>query len=64
MELLEREALLSELSGLLDDARGGEGRLALRYKLPAFWALHAWIWQRNPSPFGGSFAAWNPRVSC
>jgi hypothetical protein len=35
-----------------------------RFKLPAFWALHAWIWQRNPSPFGGVFAAWNPRVSC
>jgi hypothetical protein len=35
-----------------------------RFELPAFWALHAWIWQRNPSPFGGVFAAWNPRVSC
>jgi hypothetical protein len=23
------------------------------------WALHAWIWERNPS---GMFADWNPRV--
>lgn len=32
-----------------------------RYGLPAFYALHAWIWKRNPS---GLFYAWNPRVSC
>jgi hypothetical protein len=32
-----------------------------RYDLPAFYALHAWIWKRNPS---GVFYAWNPRVRC
>jgi hypothetical protein len=32
-----------------------------RYDLPAFFALHAWIWKRNPS---GLFYAWNPRVRC
>jgi hypothetical protein len=25
------------------------------------WALHAWVWQHNPS---GVFADWNPLVSC
>lgn len=32
-----------------------------RYGLPAFYALHAWIWKGNPS---GILFAWNPRVSC
>jgi hypothetical protein len=32
-----------------------------RYGLPPFFALHAWIWKRNPSGF---FYAWNPRVEC
>jgi hypothetical protein len=32
-----------------------------RYGLPAFYALHAWIWKRNPS---GLFYACNPRVRC
>jgi hypothetical protein len=32
-----------------------------RYGLPAFYALHAWVWKRNPS---GVFYAWNPRVRC
>lgn len=32
-----------------------------RYGLPAFWALHAWIWKPNPS---GLLNAWNPDVSC
>ena len=32
-----------------------------RYEIPAFWALHAWIWQGNPS---GTFAPFNPAVSC
>jgi hypothetical protein len=36
----------------------GEGN---RYGLPAFWALHSWIWKPNPS---GLFNAWNPRVEC
>jgi hypothetical protein len=35
-----------------------------RFGVPAFWALHAWAWKPNPSPFGGIFGAWNPRVSC
>ena len=32
-----------------------------RYGLPAFYALHAWIWKPNPS---GLLFAWNPRVHC
>jgi hypothetical protein len=32
-----------------------------RYGIPAFYALHAWIWKPNPS---GILHAWNPRVSC
>ncbi len=32
-----------------------------RYGLPAFYELHAWVWQPNPS---GMFFEWNPRVSC
>jgi hypothetical protein len=32
-----------------------------RYGLPAFYELHVWAWERNPS---GMFADWNPRVSC
>jgi hypothetical protein len=32
-----------------------------RFGLPAFYALHAWIWRDNPS---GMFAMWNPQVSC
>ena len=32
-----------------------------RYGLPAFYALHLWLWQPNPS---GLFADWNPAVKC
>ncbi|CAN5508486.1 hypothetical protein BH10CHL1_BH10CHL1_49320 [soil metagenome] len=32
-----------------------------RYGLPAFYELHVWAWQSNPS---GMFADWNPQVSC
>jgi hypothetical protein len=32
-----------------------------RYELPAFYALHAWIWKDNPS---GLYANFNPDVSC
>lgn len=32
-----------------------------RYGLPAFYALHAWLWKFNPH---GMFDDWNPRVSC
>jgi hypothetical protein len=32
-----------------------------RFGLPAFYALHAWIWKKNPS---GLLSAWNPQVSC
>jgi len=32
-----------------------------RYGLPAFYALHAWIWKPNPS---GILNAWNPNVEC
>ena len=32
-----------------------------RYELPAFYALHAWVWEENPA---GTFAAFNPDVTC
>jgi hypothetical protein len=32
-----------------------------RYGLPAFYALHAWLWKPNPS---GILFAWNPNVDC
>ena len=32
-----------------------------RYGLPAFYALHAWIWRSNPS---GILYAWNPKIDC
>lgn len=32
-----------------------------RYGLPAFYSLHAWIWDPNPSDL---FSPWNPRVTC
>lgn len=35
-----------------------------RYGLPAFYALHAWVWKPNPTKPLGMFSDWNPRVSC
>ena len=32
-----------------------------RYDIPAFWALHVWLWDTNPS---GVFMPFNPDVSC
>jgi hypothetical protein len=32
-----------------------------RYGLPAFYSLHVWVWKANPA---GTFAMWNPRVTC
>ena len=32
-----------------------------RFGLPAFYELHVWAWKSNPD---GTFADWNPRVSC
>lgn len=32
-----------------------------RFGLPAFFELHVWAWQDNPS---GTFADWNNKVSC
>ena len=32
-----------------------------RYEIPAFYALHAWIWEPNPA---GTFAPFNRAVSC
>lgn len=32
-----------------------------RYNIPAFFELHAWIWEKNPD---GVFADFNPNVSC
>lgn len=32
-----------------------------RYELPAFYALHAWLYQDNPA---GTYAGFNPNVGC
>jgi hypothetical protein len=32
-----------------------------RFGIPAFYALHVWIWKRNPA---GLTQPWNPRVNC
>jgi len=32
-----------------------------RYGIPAFYQLHVWAWKHNPR---GTFADWNPNVSC
>jgi hypothetical protein len=32
-----------------------------RFRIPAFYELHVWAWKSNPD---GTFADWNPRVSC
>jgi hypothetical protein len=32
-----------------------------RYGIPAFYALHAWVWRHNPV---GTFYDWNPKVRC
>ncbi len=32
-----------------------------RYGLPAFYELHVWAWENNPT---GTFADWNTKVSC
>jgi hypothetical protein len=32
-----------------------------RYGIPAFYELHVWAWDQNPL---GTFADWNPKVSC
>jgi hypothetical protein len=32
-----------------------------RYRLPAFYELHVWAWERNPN---GNFADWNLLVTC
>lgn len=32
-----------------------------RYGIPAHYALHVWAWKNNPN---GTFADWNPQVSC
>ena len=32
-----------------------------RYGIPPFFEIHVWAWRNNPD---GSFADWNPRVTC
>jgi len=32
-----------------------------RYGIPAFYEMHVWAWRNNPD---GSFADWNPHVTC
>lgn len=45
------------LGGQLFNYVGAPNRL----RLPAHYELHVWAWKRNSS---GTFADWNPRVSC
>jgi hypothetical protein len=45
------------LNGQLFDYRGSPNR----YGIPAFYELHVWAWKSNPL---GTFADWNPSVSC
>lgn len=45
------------LGGQLFNYVGAPNRL----RLPAYYELHVWAWKRNSS---GTFADWNPRVSC
>lgn len=37
------------------------GQALKRYDSQNYWALHVWIWRRNPA---GLFADWNPNVKC
>jgi hypothetical protein len=37
------------------------GQTFQRNEMFQVWALHAWIWKDNPR---GTFASWNPNVSC
>jgi hypothetical protein len=39
----------------------GEVQPQNRYGLPAFYELHLWLWEDNPT---GMFEDWNPNVSC
>jgi hypothetical protein len=32
-----------------------------RYGIPAFYEIHIWAWRNNPD---GTYADWNPRVTC
>jgi hypothetical protein len=32
-----------------------------RFGLPAYYSLHAWVWDKNPA---GQFQMWNPNVHC
>ena len=53
----EHGATVPELFGRTFDTVGEPNR----YELPAFYALHVWLWEPNPA---GLFAAFNPAVSC
>ena len=44
--------------------QGFDSNNGSRYGLPAFYALHAWVWKPNPSESRGIFSEWNPRVHC
>ena len=48
-----------ELFGVSFDSNDGS-----RFGLPAFWALHAWVWKPNHSDVAGIFSPWNPKVRC
>jgi hypothetical protein len=32
-----------------------------RFGIPSFYALHAWVFKKNPT---GTFQPWNPKVRC
>jgi hypothetical protein len=53
----EHGSAVPELFGRRFDFVGAPNR----YELPAFYALHFWLWEPNPA---GPFAPFNPAVSC
>ena len=57
--------LTAEHGKVLSDAKGevARGLEVIEYccGIPAFYALHVWIWKRNPA---GLTQPWNPRVHC
>jgi hypothetical protein len=56
----EAWAGLAEAAWLQQDSRLLGQRFTRHSFLPIF-KLHIWLWQNNPS---GTFADWNPKVSC
>jgi hypothetical protein len=55
--IAEHGAAVPELFGRPFDVVGFPNR----YEIPAFYALHVWLWESNPD---GIFSPFNPAVSC